>query len=411
VSDNNPIKEILMYRLSIAAVAVTCLALYGCGQSADAPSEVPAEAPEPVAAEEQEIEVIIEEPDAAQQQAEAQMREAAEAMLEAQAQEAADDIEPRYTEEMDQLSYGFGIQLAETLQMIDAPVNLNVLEAGLTAALSEDELAISEDQVAEIIGAFQADQMEKRQREMAGEEIDDTVDEEAQAAIDEEAGDDPAASEKNRFSYSIGVQVGMTMETPSGDPMGIRPAIFMEGVRDVMEEREMGMSERQLTDVMMAYQQKMQAEHMESMQRDAVENIAAAEAFMAENATQEGVEIIEEGFLHYEVIEAGDGPTPAETDTVRVHYEGTLIDGTEFDSSYGRGMPAEFGLNQVIQGWTRGLAHMNVGAKWKLYIHPDWAYGEMGRPGIPPNSVLIFTVELLDIVEAPQAPPVPQPAQ
>ncbi len=128
-------------------------------------------------------------------------------------------------------------------------------------------------------------------------------------------------------------------------------------------------------------------------------NLEAGNAFLEANKSKEGIQTTESG-LQYEVLEEGDGPKPEADDQVRVHYHGTTIDGTVFDSSVERGEPAVFGVNQVIPGWTEALQMMPVGAKWKIYIPSDLAYGERGAGGeIGPNSVLIFEVELLEIVE------------
>ena len=118
---------------------------------------------------------------------------------------------------------------------------------------------------------------------------------------------------------------------------------------------------------------------------------------MAKNKDKGDVKTLESG-LQYQVITAGDGAKPGENDTAKVHYKGTLIDGTEFDSSYKRDKPAEFPVKAVIPGWTEALQLMKKGGKWKLWIPSELAYGERGRPSIPPNSVLIFEVELLDIM-------------
>jgi len=126
------------------------------------------------------------------------------------------------------------------------------------------------------------------------------------------------------------------------------------------------------------------------------ESIAAGDAFMAENGAKEGVETLPSG-LQYEIIRAGNGPMPTESDRVKVHYHGTLIDGTVFDSSVDRGEPATFGVNQVIKGWTEALKLMPVGSKWRLYIPYDLAYGSADRGTIKPFSNLIFDVELLAI--------------
>jgi FKBP-type peptidyl-prolyl cis-trans isomerase len=127
-------------------------------------------------------------------------------------------------------------------------------------------------------------------------------------------------------------------------------------------------------------------------------NLEKGEAFLAENATKEGVKVTASG-LQYKVLKEGDGKSPQATDTVQVHYKGTLLDGTEFDSSYKRGQPAEFPLNRVIPGWTEGVQLMKEGAKYQFTIPSKLAYGERGTPGgpIPPNSTLIFEVELISI--------------
>jgi FKBP-type peptidyl-prolyl cis-trans isomerase len=145
-------------------------------------------------------------------------------------------------------------------------------------------------------------------------------------------------------------------------------------------------------------QQKMQAEK-------AVKNKADGDAFLATNKKNSGVIALPDG-LQYTVLTTGTGAIPSATDTVSVNYRGTLLDGTEFDSSYKRGQPAQFPVSGVIHGWTEALEKMNVGSKWKLFIPAELAYGEQGRPGIPPNSTLIFEVELLSI----QPPPAPMPA-
>ena len=132
---------------------------------------------------------------------------------------------------------------------------------------------------------------------------------------------------------------------------------------------------------------------------EATENKAKGEAFLAENGAREGVETTESG-LQYEILETGSGPQPSVTDTVSVHYRGTFLDGSQFDSSYERGSPASFAVNRVIAGWTEGLQLMPVGSTWKLYIPSDLAYGDRGSPPlIGPGETLIFEVKLLDIKE------------
>lgn len=134
----------------------------------------------------------------------------------------------------------------------------------------------------------------------------------------------------------------------------------------------------------------------------ATENLEKGKKFLAENAKKSGVDTLSDG-IQYKVIKKGEGAKPQETDVVRVNYKGTLLDGTEFDSSYKRGEPAEFPLNRVIPGWTKALKEMPVGSKWEIFIPADQAYGPRGGGPIGPNETLIFEVELLEIVN-PEAP-------
>lgn len=134
----------------------------------------------------------------------------------------------------------------------------------------------------------------------------------------------------------------------------------------------------------------------------AAENARAAEFFLKANAQEEGVRSLPSG-VQYKILQSGPpgGESPDSNDLVRVNYEGTLTDGTVFDSSFRRGQPAVFTLGEVVAGWTEALQHMKVGDEWIVYLPPETAYGEEGRPGIPPNSVLVFRVNLLDIARAP----------
>ena len=142
----------------------------------------------------------------------------------------------------------------------------------------------------------------------------------------------------------------------------------------------------------------MEAANEKKMEAQFGSNREAGEKFLAENKTKEGVQVTPSG-LQYKVIKQGKGAVPTTTDKVSVHYRGTLIDGTEFDSSYKRNKPAEFGVTQVIKGWTEALTMMPVGSKWELYIPQELAYGSRGQSQIKPFSTLIFEVELLDIVK------------
>jgi FKBP-type peptidyl-prolyl cis-trans isomerase len=147
---------------------------------------------------------------------------------------------------------------------------------------------------------------------------------------------------------------------------------------------------------------KQQAAAAAKQQREeqAGKNLEEGKAFLAENAEKEGVKTLPSG-LQYQVLSQGQGDQPAATDTVTVHYRGTLVDGSEFDSSYGRGEPATFPLDRVIRGWTEGLQLMRPGAKYRLFVPPELAYGERGEgPKIGPNHTLVFEVELLSVQRA-----------
>ena len=168
-----------------------------------------------------------------------------------------------------------------------------------------------------------------------------------------------------------------------------------------------GLTDAMLDDELVKLDQKKRRNVMASLQKsirdkskkEGETNLKIADEFLAKNK-QENPDVKETPTgLQYRVIKEGEGESPSQTDRVKVHYAGKLIDGTEFDSSYERGEPTEFGLNQVIKGWTEGLQLMKVGSKYEFFIHPKIAYGSRPRPTIPANSVLIFEVELLDIVE------------
>jgi len=167
---------------------------------------------------------------------------------------------------------------------------------------------------------------------------------------------------------------------------------FIRGVRDRFAGRERAVSMEASRAALAAVAEQQRV----AVAAQGEQNLAAGKAFLADNAKREGVTQLPSG-LQYEVLVEGEGNKPGPTDMVTTHYHGTLIDGTVFDSSYERGEPATFPLNGVIKGWTEALQLMPVGSKWRLYIPPDLAYGASERGPIPPNSTLIFDVELLGI--------------
>jgi FKBP-type peptidyl-prolyl cis-trans isomerase FklB len=199
---------------------------------------------------------------------------------------------------------------------------------------------------------------------------------------------------KNRISYTIGLNIGKDF---SVQEMDVDPDVLLIGIKDGMAGNEPKLSEEEMIAEVQAFQQEMQVRQMEKVKVLADENLKDSEAFLAENAQQEGVVVLDSG-LQYKVIEPGEGESPTSESTVTVHYRGTLVDGTEFDSSYGRNQPATFPVGGVIPGWTEALPLMKIGAKWQLVIPPELAYGERGAGAdIGPNAALLFDVELLAI--------------
>lgn len=205
---------------------------------------------------------------------------------------------------------------------------------------------------------------------------------------------------EQRLSYGIAYGLGQRLKQ-DGVPLDV--ATFSEGLQHAFEGRTARLTQEEIGAEMTKFQQEQESQMEAEVAEMALMNRAAGEAFLQENGTREGVVTLESG-LQYTVVEAGEGAMPGAEDVVEVHYRGTLIDGTEFDSSYSRGETVSFGVNQVIPGWTEALQLMTVGSKWQLFIPSALAYGEGGAgPQIGPNSTLIFDVELISIAAAPAA--------
>jgi FKBP-type peptidyl-prolyl cis-trans isomerase FklB len=201
-------------------------------------------------------------------------------------------------------------------------------------------------------------------------------------------------TEMDKVSYAIGVQLGTNFKDNGID---IKIDKLVQGLKDVTAGKKLELTEAEIQQTMMAFGQKMRAKQQEKQKAVAAKNLAAGTAFLAANGKKEGVKVLPSG-LQYKVLKKGTGKTPTIADKVKTHYRGRLIDGTEFDSSYKR-EPVVFGVQKVIKGWTEALQLMKEGAKWELYIPPNLAYGERGRPKIPGNSTLIFEIELLEVVK------------
>jgi len=221
------------------------------------------------------------------------------------------------------------------------------------------------------------------------------------------------ADEKSRVSYAIGLNIGHSFKRQELD---LDPELVTRAIKDVLNGSPELLTETQVHDVLGAFQKEFAMTMQKKRAEQGVKNKTAGAAFLAANRNQPGVLAASVATptggtaeFQYIVITNGTGPVPAASDTVTVNYRGTLIDGTEFDSSAKHGGPASFVLNHVIPGWTAALEKMNVGSKWKIFLPAELAYGEQGNAGIPPNSTLIFEVELLGTKPA-QAPAAVAPA-
>jgi len=200
--------------------------------------------------------------------------------------------------------------------------------------------------------------------------------------------------QKDKESYSIGYQFGQSLKSQGVD---INLDVYTSGIKDALGGKEPRMSQEDIRAAITGLQQRLQATRQKELKEMAAKNLEESKKFLAQNQKKEGVKALPSG-LQYKVLSEGSGKKPKAEDTVTVNYKGTLIDGTEFDSSYKRGQPASFQVNGVIKGWTEALQLMKEGSKWQLFIPPDLAYGERGAgPQIPPNSTLIFEVELISV--------------
>jgi FKBP-type peptidyl-prolyl cis-trans isomerase FkpA/FKBP-type peptidyl-prolyl cis-trans isomerase FklB len=203
-------------------------------------------------------------------------------------------------------------------------------------------------------------------------------------------------TEKDKISYMVGMQIGGSL-TQIKDEIDV--AVVIQALQSALKGEESKLTQEEAMALQQSFAQKLQGKREAEMAALAGKNKTEGEAFMAKNKSENGVQVTASG-LQYKVVNAGNGAKPAATDTVKVHYVGTLLDGTKFDSSVDRGEPAQFALNAVIPGWTEALQLMPVGAKYTLWIPSELAYGDRGTPGpIGPNATLRFEVELLEIVK------------
>lgn len=201
-------------------------------------------------------------------------------------------------------------------------------------------------------------------------------------------------NEKDKISYSIGINIGNNFKNQSID---VDVDALVKGIKDAISGNKTLLSEKEVQETLTAFQNDMRTKQAERAKAMAEKNKKEGETFLTENKKKEGIKTTANG-LQYKIIKEGSGKKPKSTDTVTVHYRGTTIDGTEFDSSYKRGEPTSFPVNEVIPGWTEALQLMPVGSKWQLFIPSNLAYGERGAgPQIGPNATLLFEVELISI--------------
>lgn len=200
-------------------------------------------------------------------------------------------------------------------------------------------------------------------------------------------------TEEKKLGYIIGMDIGKSLREQGTD---VDLDTLVEAIRATFKGEELAMTPEEAATVRKEYVEKRQTEQLQASEAAGADNLVEGQKFLAENKIKEGVQTTESG-LQYKVLTMGEGAKPVASNTVKVHYKGTLLDGTEFDSSYARNEPISFGLDRVIAGWTEGVQLMPIGSKFIFYIAPDLAYGAGGGGPIPPNSTLIFEVELLDI--------------
>jgi len=200
--------------------------------------------------------------------------------------------------------------------------------------------------------------------------------------------------QKDKESYSLGYQFGQNLKSQGVE---INLDIYTSGIRDALGGKDSLMSQEEIRTTIEELQKRVMAARQKELKEKAEKNLSESKAFLEENKKKEGIKTLPSG-LQYKILVEGSGKTPKSTDTVTVHYRGTLINGSEFDSSYKKGQPSTFQVKSVIRGWSEALQLMKGGSRWQLFIPPELAYGESAGGGqIPPNSTLIFEVELISV--------------
>lgn len=289
---------------------------------------------------------------------------------------AESEGELTFADDTDKVSYIIGWQIGSDLKTNGIEgLDVTRIVAAVETALKGEDPEIPEEAMSEAMGPFVTYLQAKR----SGTEAD------------------ASAIDYSKVSYIIGWQIGGDFKNSGVEDM--RTKKFGRAIDDALQGKPSAIAETEMEPIMEVFMNEMRAKQETKFVQEQTDNRLEASAYLAENAKKSGVTTLSDS-LQYSVINAGTGPKPKAEDTVRVHYRGTYVDGSEFDSSYKRNEPAEFPVQGVIMGWQEILQLMNVGSKWQVTIPPELAYGEMGRPGgIPPNKLLIFEMELIDIVK------------
>jgi len=199
--------------------------------------------------------------------------------------------------------------------------------------------------------------------------------------------------QKDKESYSLGYQFG---QGAKHEGLDINVEFYTSGIRDALSGSKPQLSQEEIQKTVLEVQKRVVAAHQKELKEMSAKNLAAGKAFLEENKKKEGVKTLPSG-LQYKVLAEGSGKTPKAADNVTVNYKGTFINGAEFDSSYKRGKPATFQVDKVVKGWTEALQMMKEGSRWQLFIPPELGYGDRGGGPVPPNSTLIFEVELISV--------------
>lgn len=280
----------------------------------------------------------------------------------------------------DRVSYMVGMDVARSLEPVKGDIDLAAFERAVRNAFAGGKPLLDEAQTRSVGQALMQALAVRR----------------GQAPPGQAPGTPAAAPAKDKVGLLVGADVGRSLAPIKAE---LDLPVFMQGLRTTLAGGKALMDEAQATAVREAFSQKMQARVQADAAALGEKNKAEGAKFLAANRTRKGVFSTPSG-LQYMVLRPGAGKRPARSDKVRVHYRGTLLDGTVFDDSYERGQPAEFPLGGVIAGWQEGLALMPVGAKYRLWVPSDLGYGANGTPGGPigPNAVLVFDVELLGIL-------------